>query len=57
MSSAALNFHHLHSFWSVAKDGTLTHAAARLRVAPRIACEPQQWRGRLDALLSGIARP
>lgn len=31
--------------------------AARLRVAPRIACEPQQWRGRLDALLSGIARP
>ena len=29
----ALNFHHLHYFWAVAKEGNLTRAAARLRVA------------------------
>lgn len=28
-----LNFHHLHYFWAVAKDGNLTRTAARLRVA------------------------
>lgn len=34
MSSAAqLNFHHLHYFWAVAKEGNLTRAARRLRVS------------------------
>lgn len=28
-----LNFHHLHYFWAVAKDGNLTRAAARLNVS------------------------
>ncbi|MEP6781540.1 MAG: LysR family transcriptional regulator [Gemmatimonadaceae bacterium] len=28
-----LNFHHLHYFWAVAKDGNLTRTAERLRVA------------------------
>jgi LysR family transcriptional activator of nhaA len=28
-----LNFHHLHYFWAVAKDGNLTRTAARLRVS------------------------
>ena len=30
---APLNYHHLHHFWAVAKEGTLTRAAARLHVA------------------------
>jgi len=30
---ARLNFHHLHYFWAVAKDGNLTRAAARLHVS------------------------
>ncbi len=29
-----LNFHHLHYFWAVAREGKLTHAARTLRVAP-----------------------
>jgi LysR family transcriptional activator of nhaA len=28
-----MNFHHLHYFWAVAKEGNLTRTAARLRVA------------------------
>ncbi len=28
-----LNFHHLHYFWAVAKDGNLTRTAARLRIS------------------------
>jgi LysR family transcriptional activator of nhaA len=31
---SALNLHHLHYFWAVARVGSLTGAAARLRVAP-----------------------
>lgn len=30
---ARLNFHHLHYFWAVAKDGNLTRAASALRVS------------------------
>lgn len=30
---ARLNFHHLHYFWAVAKDGNLTRAATRLHVS------------------------
>jgi len=33
MTPTRLNFHHLHYFWAVAKDGNLTRAAARLRVS------------------------
>lgn len=33
MSLGRLNFHHLHYFWAVAKDGNLTRTAQRLRVA------------------------
>lgn len=33
MTSITLNFHHLHYFWAVAKDGNLTRAAARLRIS------------------------
>ncbi len=29
-----LNYHHLHSFWAVAKEGHLTRAAQRLHVSP-----------------------
>jgi LysR family transcriptional regulator, transcriptional activator of nhaA len=29
-----LNYHHLHSFWAVAREGRLTRAAERLHVAP-----------------------
>ena len=32
-SLARLNFHHLHYFWAVAKEGNLTRAASRLNVA------------------------
>jgi LysR family transcriptional activator of nhaA len=31
---ARLNYHHLHAFWSVAKEGHLTRAAERLHVSP-----------------------
>ena len=31
---ARLNFHHLHAFWAVAKEGNLTRAAGKLHVAP-----------------------
>jgi len=31
---ARLNYHHLHGFWAVAKEGHLTRAAQRLRVSP-----------------------
>ncbi|RYY95227.1 MAG: LysR family transcriptional regulator, partial [Comamonadaceae bacterium] len=30
---ARLNYHHLHYFWAVAKEGNLTRAAARLHVS------------------------
>ena len=33
MTPERLNFHHLHYFWAVAKDGNLTRTAARLRVS------------------------
>lgn len=33
MTIQRINFHHLHYFWSVAKDGNLTRTAMRLRVA------------------------
>lgn len=33
MTFQRLNFHHLHYFWAVAKDGNLTRTAMRLRVA------------------------
>ncbi|MBK8529765.1 MAG: LysR family transcriptional regulator [Rubrivivax sp.] len=33
---ARLNFHHLHYFWAVAKDGNLTRAAARLHVSQSV---------------------
>ncbi len=33
MDSERINFHHLHYFWAVAKDGNLTRTAKRLRVA------------------------
>lgn len=31
---ARLNYHHLHYFWAVAKEGHLSRAAERLRIAP-----------------------
>lgn len=31
---ARLNYHHLHGFWAVAKEGHLTRAARRLHVSP-----------------------
>lgn len=34
MTAVALNFHHLQYFWAVAREGNLTRAAERLRVAP-----------------------
>lgn len=33
MTPERLNFHHLHYFWAVAKDGNLTRTAVRLRVS------------------------
>lgn len=33
MTAAPFNFHHLHYFWAVAKDGNLTRTAANLRVS------------------------
>jgi LysR family transcriptional activator of nhaA len=33
MTLERINFHHLHYFWAVAKDGNLTRTAARLRVS------------------------
>lgn len=33
LDAARLNYHHLHYFWAVAKEGQLTRAARRLRVA------------------------
>ena len=33
VSLERLNFHHLHYFWAVARDGNLTRTAARLRVS------------------------
>lgn len=32
--AARLNYHHLHYFWAVAKEGNLTRAAARLHISP-----------------------
>ena len=31
-----LNFHHLHYFWAVAKEGNLTRAAVRLHVSQSV---------------------
>ena len=33
---ARLNFHHLHYFWAVAKEGSITRAAARLHVSQSV---------------------
>jgi LysR family transcriptional activator of nhaA len=33
VATARLNFHHLHYFWAVAKDGNLTRTARQLRVS------------------------
>lgn len=33
MAAEPINFHHLHYFWAVAKDGNLTRTAAALRVS------------------------
>ena len=30
---ARLNYHHLHYFWAVAREGNLTRAAVRLHVS------------------------
>lgn len=32
--AARLNYHHLHYFWAVAREGNLTRAAARLHISP-----------------------
>jgi LysR family transcriptional activator of nhaA len=34
MSETRINFHHLHYFWAVAREGNLTRTAKRLHVAP-----------------------
>ena len=34
LNAARLNYHHLHYFWAVAREGNLTRAAQRLHVAP-----------------------
>lgn len=34
LAPVRLNYHHLHYFWAVAKEGHLSRAAQRLRVAP-----------------------
>lgn len=34
LNMARLNYHHLHCFWAVAKEGHLTRAAERLHVSP-----------------------
>ena len=31
-----LNFHHLHYFWAVAKEGNLTRAAEALGISERV---------------------
>ncbi len=43
-----LNYHHLHAFWAVAKEGHLTRAAERLHVSP--SALSTQIRGLEDAL-------
>ena len=44
-----LNFHHLRYFWSVAKEGNLTRAAQRLRVAPSaLSAQIRQLEAQLD---------
>ena len=35
-SMSRLNFHHLHYFWAVAKEGNMTRAAARLHVSQSV---------------------
>lgn len=45
---ARLNYHHLHAFWAVAKEGHLTRAAERLHVSP--SALSTQIRGLEDAL-------
>ncbi|HWA40172.1 MAG TPA: LysR family transcriptional regulator, partial [Gemmatimonadales bacterium] len=37
---ARLNYHHLHYFWAVAKEGHLSRAAERLRIAPSALSTP-----------------
>ena len=47
-----LNFHHLHYFWAVAKDGNLTRAAARLHVSQSaLSTQIKQLEGQLDQQL------
>ncbi len=51
-TSLELNFHHLRYFWAVAKDGNLTHAAQRLRVAPSaLSAQIRQLESQLDQQL------
>jgi LysR family transcriptional regulator, transcriptional activator of nhaA len=47
-----LNFHHLHYFWAVAKDGNLTRAAARLHVSQSaLSTQIKQLEAQLDQQL------
>ena len=40
---ARLNYHHLHAFWAVAKEGHLTRAAERLHVSPSALSTPVSY--------------
>ena len=47
-----LNYHHLHYFWAVAKEGNLTRAAARLHVSQSaLSTQIKQLEGQLDQAL------
>lgn len=52
VSPDGLNFHHLHYFWAVAKDGNLTRTAQRLRVAQSaLSAQIRQLEGQLGEAL------
>ncbi len=52
MTPERLNFHHLHYFWAVAKDGNLTRTAARLRVSQSaLSAQIKQLEGQLGQAL------
>jgi LysR family transcriptional activator of nhaA len=52
MSVEGLNFHHLHYFWAVARDGNLTRTAARLRVSQSaLSAQIKQLEGSLGEAL------
>lgn len=51
-SPLGLNYHHLHYFWAVAKEGNLTRAARRLHVAQSaLSVQIRQLEGQLGAPL------